>query len=367
MHPNPLYWRTTLAGIGRTAGPIDFMQHMAGVPVLGDACPAEVRVPLRAVLRRAFVGGNSEAPLADALADVSGWTSAAAPEPRAPRAQVVVPVRGAHDALGLCLACFDRHTSGEGRNDAGDVNVTLVSGADDGAAVRNALDTCGAFGGGGLCSCIARTVVCTPKARTFAENVNLGASQSRSEFVVLLNSDAFVGPGWLDALLAPFADPEVVAAGPMGTNVSGHQNALAEESTATVADLKLTSERVALATRFFAQRRGELSMTSPYPARRLVGFCVAVRRSAWDRVGGMDERFENAYCDDDLSVRLSLVGKCVVVPDLLVLHEGQASFRELGDAGAYARGLAENEVRFRAKWGWLRPDWDAWNDGRGWR
>jgi len=38
-------------------------------------------------------------------------------------------------------------------------------------------------------------------------------SRSRTELTVMVDSDAEPQPGWLDALLAPFSDPEVVAVG----------------------------------------------------------------------------------------------------------------------------------------------------------
>ena len=41
--------------------------------------------------------------------------------------------------------------------------------------------------------------------------------------VVFLNNDTIVHGGWLDELLAPFADPEVGAVGPRSNSVSGHQ------------------------------------------------------------------------------------------------------------------------------------------------
>lgn len=377
MNPNRWHWRRVLArfgGRGAAVPPhilhaIDGTSDAAGVPVL-DPCPPDVRDAFRALAWRAFAEGNPAAVLAETLLDVAGWetTRAEAPPEGRPRAQIIVPVRGAHEALRLCLACVDYHTKSEN-----DVTLTVVMPTDEANAVGGIIASCGP-GGVELCSCIARDVVATPIPQSFAANVNLGASGSESEFLVLLNSDAFVGPGWLDVLLAPFEDPDVVAVGPMGTNVSGHQShALVHpdrenrseyyRNPATVAQL---TEPFTSTTRVMFDGQKTEDQLTPYAARRLVGFCVAVRRSAWDRVGGLDERFEGAFDDDDLSLRLSLIGKCVVVPDLLVLHAGSASFAELPDAEAnYRRTLAENEVRFREKWAWILPSVNGWLDSKG--
>jgi hypothetical protein len=365
VNTNPLYWHETLRMLG-DAYHCSPGRPGVGVPVAGDACPPSVRVPLRAVLRQAFLAGHREAPLLDALADVEGWTTGRALSE--PEVQILIPVRGAHEALGLALRCLDAHTEGW-KTDA-----LLIASKDEIPALQAVVEkavppspTDDAAFEEEMHKRLGRGSFFFAEAdspQSFAANVNLGASRACSDFLVLLNSDAYVGPGWLEALLAPFEDPEVAAVGPMGTNVSGHQNIPGLPWDDPLIHRPTTPADVAEGAVDFAAR----SRPGPYPARRLVGFCVAVRRSAWDRVGGMDERFANAYCDDDLALRLSLVGKCVVVPDLLVLHEGQASFRELQDAAAaYDRALAENRDRFAKKWGWLLPDWNAWNDSRGWK
>jgi GT2 family glycosyltransferase len=354
-----------LGGLGVSDGDeydeshVQFFVPEVGVPVL-EPCPPEVRVPLRAVMRQSFLAGNRAAPLVDGLLDVAGWTTYAKPLGQSGdwSAQIVVPVRGAHEAFRLCLQCL-------AATDLLKAHVSVPCAQDEAEGVLAIAEERRGGPGGSR----RVTVDVTDAPQSFAANVNLAASRSRSEFLVLLNSDAFVGPDWLDALLAPFADPEIVAVGPMGTNVSGHQGvepiALAG---GVVPPFPTTPAEVAAFARRAAWMTPELS-TAPYAARRLVGFCLAVRRSAFDRVGGMDERYAvGNFEDDDLCLRLSLVGKCVVVPDLLVLHAGQASFRELPDAeNVYRRALFDNHRRYLAKWGWIAADVAAWFDERGLR
>lgn len=266
------------------------------------------------------------------------------PDEIAPRVQIVIPVRGAHEALRLCLSCVAAHTSEP-------VELTIPCAQPEALAVRIAAHE----------RALPADVVATGSPFTFAQNCNLGAARSESEFLVLLNSDAFVGPGWLDALLAPFADPDVVAVGPMGTNVSGHQGGIGRPG---LEGMNHSPEFVAVETRtwFNDAARGR----TPYPARRLVGFCLAVRRSAWDACKGFDEVFVNGHEDDDLSLRLNLIGKCVVVPDLLVIHHGSASFAELPDAESNYRRTLEGSGRvFAKKWGPHLRELSAQLDARG--
>jgi hypothetical protein len=325
--------------------------------VLGDPVPPAVRTPLRAYLRQAFLAGARDAPLVDALADVAGWSGEPWPTSvaGAGSVEVVIPVRGAHASLRLCLAALAASATRK-------ADATIACAQAEYEAVTDII--CEPRESAHNALAISR--VASPEPQSFAANVNLAASTGRSEFLVLLNSDAFVGPEFLEKILAPFADPEVVAVGPVGTNVSGHQQATISDAVGGRGPT--TRESIRGYHTAWAAERAALVPSPAYAARRLVGFCVAVRRSAWNRIGGMDERFANAYCDDDLSLRLSLVGKCVVVPNLLVLHEGQASFLELPNpANAYDRALQENRARFAEKWRWLWPDWNEALTREGWR
>lgn len=53
---------------------------------------------------------------------------------------------------------------------------------------------------------------------------NYGVARTTTDFVVMLDSDAGPQPGWLESLLKPFADPEVMAVG--GFTVLGHEDLL---------------------------------------------------------------------------------------------------------------------------------------------
>lgn len=160
------------------------------------------------------------------------------------------------------------------------------------------------------------SVLTNPENRGFAAANNQGADFTDSDVVVFLNSDTIVHEGWLDALCLPFADETVGAVGPLGTNVSGPQGILAPNWEAV-------------------------------QVGRLVGFCLAVRRSALDEVSGWDEEFTGGYEDDWLCHRLSARGwRLVITSQTIVEHVGHASF----DA---------NEVDWYARQESNRPLWEA--------
>ncbi len=76
---------------------------------------------------------------------------------------------------------------------------------------------------------------------TYYKLKNFGVSETKTDFVVMLDSDAGPKPGWLEGLLAPFADPEVMAVG--GFTVLGWNETLLSKTMALAWIMNLPSER----------------------------------------------------------------------------------------------------------------------------
>lgn len=332
----------------------------------GEELPHDIRMPMRALLKRMFKAGVREAPL------VEGWCEQPPITTRLHAAQeglttIVIPVRGAHEALRLCLQCVAAHTNHE----ITPFEVVIVCPRDEFVAVgelayrselawnfpARSIDEWGTQG--------VRILPCD-EPLGFPAACNAGARIARGDVLVFLNSDVFVGSDWLRKLTNPIYDPTSpsVAAGPMGTNVSGHQRLpiIYNEVTTTV-------EHVADVT----SRHSESARGRPvYHARRLVGFCLAVRRDAFERVGGWFDRWTcpvGMWDDDRLSLALTLAfgaKALAVVPDLLVLHKGHASFAELNSWELkFNEALAKNGAQFRDDFAWIMSDWAAWMDSEG--
>ena len=158
---------------------------------------------------------------------------------------------------------------------------------------------------------------------------------------MFLNSDTVVPSGWLDELLAPFEMGDVGAVGPRSDNVSGKQKAMA------VPDPQEDPRAfVEFAESWRTSHRGQTS-----EARRLIGFCLAVRTSSFRALGGFDERFEiGGFEDDDLCRRLHQSKlRLLIAHGSFVHHRGHASF-DANDID-WRVTQAENQVRFEAKWG----------------
>lgn len=169
--------------------------------------------------------------------------------------------------------------------------------------------------------------------RGFAGGCNDGAAIATREVLVFLNNDTLPVGNWLDNLLVPFNDPKVGATGPRSNFVSGEQ---------LVPEVSYSKDRTAGLKVFVREwEHDHEAMTSPL--RRLVGFCLAVRRTVFETIGHFDERFgTGGYEDDDLCARIHDAGhELLVAHASFVHHHGHATF----DANGLDWAAIENQNR----------------------
>ncbi len=151
----------------------------------------------------------------------------------------------------------------------------------------------------------------------FVHSVNRGAGQARGRFLLLLNNDTQVQPGWLDPLLAAFDDPSVGIAGSKLIYPSGH---LQEAGAVLRADG--TVEMVGLND---DPTRPEYNV--PREVDHCSGACLMVRRDLFLELGGFDAAYAPAYFEDcDLALRVRKRGlKVVYIPGSVVVHHLSAT------------------------------------------
>lgn len=152
----------------------------------------------------------------------------------------------------------------------------------------------------------------------FAGGNNRALARCDTEFVALLNADAFPEPDWLERLVAAAkAYPEVAAFG----------SRQLREGNADVLDG--IGDSYHLSGAVWRARHGVRQRAEDLVAREIFSPCAAAalfRRQALVDVGGFDEDFFCYVEDVDLGFRLRLAGhKAMYVPDAVVRHMGSAT------------------------------------------
>ena len=181
-----------------------------------------------------------------------------------------------------------------------------------------------------------------PHGYTLAANE--GLRESRSDYVVLLNSDTIVTPGWLGAMVAcGESNPQVGILGPL-SNAASHQSVplSKEDGGWAVNPLPswLTIDGMGVAVSDGGPRAAP---SIPF----INGFCYTIKRGVIERVGLLDEEsFAAGYCEEnDYSLRARAAGcELAVVKDAYVFH---AKSRSYGAAGRDELARANYEAFLR--------------------
>ncbi|HET6873188.1 MAG TPA: glycosyltransferase [Acidimicrobiales bacterium] len=163
-------------------------------------------------------------------------------------------------------------------------------------------------------------VVTNAENRGFAGGCNDAAAHARHDIIIFLNNDTVLAGHWIEPLVKALATDGVGAAGPRSNFVSGPQIV----ETATYSS---SSQMRRFARDWMQSHRGQTT-----PTERLVGFCLAVRSSAYEQIGGFDEAYgTGGFEDDDLCQRLLQAGwELLICHDSFVHHEGHKTFQANG-------------------------------------
>ncbi|HYH54455.1 MAG TPA: glycosyltransferase family 2 protein [Solirubrobacterales bacterium] len=193
--------------------------------------------------------------------------------------------------------------------------------------------------------------VALPRNTGFAAAVNLGVARVRADAVLVLNADAVLEPGCIEALLGQLrADPGLGGVQPRILQ-------LEEGREMDEASARVYSAGMALTRDGRALELGAGEAQSPFSesAREIFGVCGAaclLRRELFDGLGGYDERYFAFYEDVDLNVRARIAGwRFAYVPEAVAWHLGNASWQAgFSRPGAEnARLVARNRVATQVK------------------
>jgi GT2 family glycosyltransferase/SAM-dependent methyltransferase/glycosyltransferase involved in cell wall biosynthesis len=176
----------------------------------------------------------------------------------------------------------------------------------------------------------------------FIGAVNAGLNEARGRFVLLLNNDTVVLPGWLDALMRTIEVEENV--GVVGAKLVYPDGTLQEAGGIIWRDGSGLN-----------YGRGGNAEDPSYNFVRDVdycsGACLLVRKEIFDVLGGLDRRYSPAYYEDtDLAFAARKLGYRVVYqPEARVRH-AEGSSNGTDEATGVKRYQKVSREAFRQKW-----------------
>jgi GT2 family glycosyltransferase len=243
----------------------------------------------------------------------------------APRASVIVPVYNHFHHTRTCLQAL------AACGDAAPFEVIVV---DDGSSDETAER---------LASLPGLRYHRNPKNLGFIGACNAGASLARGEFLIFLNNDTAVQPGWLDALLATFVQHQDV--GLAGSKLVYPDGRLQEAGGIVFSDAS-----------GWNYGRFDDPADPRYNFVREVDYCsgaaIAIRKDLFDTFGGFDTHYAPAYYEDtDLAMKVRQAGLRVLYqPASVVVHfEGVTSGTDTAGSGT-KRFQVINQQKFLERW-----------------
>jgi N-acetylglucosaminyl-diphospho-decaprenol L-rhamnosyltransferase len=173
-------------------------------------------------------------------------------------------------------------------------------------------------------------LIISEKNAGYGAAANLAIANSSSKYVLLLNPDTVLQPGALQVLFDYLdSQPRAAIVGPQLVNPDGTpQVSCFEFPTPFHTLMKETRlsrfKRRSIANLLAGILDGSIQGVPPMPW--VLGAALAIRRSAFDAVGGFDQSFFMYYEEVDLCYRLHLAGwQTLYAPEAFVMHVGGAS------------------------------------------
>ena len=246
------------------------------------------------------------------------------PSPKKIKVSIVIPVYNQYRITISCLSAIKEHTT--------NIDYEIII-ADDCSTdfTKNITDKVSNI-----------TVIRNIENLGFLKNCNNAVSKTRGEYIVLLNNDTNVQPGWLASLLAVFEQEEKI--GLVGPKLLFEDGSLQEAGGIIWKD----------GTGWNYGRGGNPESPEFNYLKEvdyLSGACIVFKRNLWDMLNGFDECFCPAYYEDtDLAFQVRKEGyKVIYQPKSLVVHmEGISHGSDIG------AGIKKHQQIN------LRIFWDKW-------
>ena len=177
----------------------------------------------------------------------------------------------------------------------------------------------------------------------FGPACNAGAAKARGKYILFLNNDTQVAPGCIDALVAEAEKPHVGLVGPKILSMDG---SLQEAGC-------LLSREGSGALIGYGGDPGTPRYNYNRSVEHVSGAAIMIRRELFEALGGFDDIYAPAYCEDaDLSLKVRGKGLSVVyVADAVIAHHLSKTTNEASPVWDNKRKLiVRNRQKLVSRW-----------------
>ena len=241
-----------------------------------------------------------------------------------PRVSVIIPIYGKVDYTLRCLASIAKHPPVD------EIEVIIV----DDCSSDNSLDV--------LSEVTGIRLLRNKQNQGFVRSCNTGAKAAKGQYLCFLNNDTKVTEGWLDALLRTFIDFP-------GTGLAGSKLVYPDGRLQEAGGIIWQDGNACNFGRF------QDPLLPVYNYAREVDYCsgasIMVPKSLFEELGGFDEHYMPAYCEDsDLALKIRDKGYRVIYQPLstVIHYEGITSGTDITQ-GTKAYQVVNSKKQF-ARW-----------------
>lgn len=176
----------------------------------------------------------------------------------------------------------------------------------------------------------------------FGGGNNLGMKNisKDSKFIILLNNDTIITPGWIHRLIFYAKNKEIGLVGPVTNNIGNEAKININYNPNNIFDIFKKSKL------YTSSHFGKF-----FENDRIAAFCWIKRKEIYDKIGGFDELFFPVFFeDDDYCLRVKKAGyQIIIVEDVFIHHElGKTSGADTNITDN--KFFIENKRKFEEKW-----------------
>lgn len=183
------------------------------------------------------------------------------------------------------------------------------------------------------------TVLNVGRPLYYPRAVNLGVQRAKGEYVILIDADICVRPGWLDAFASAFEKY---------SDLGGCSAKMLDPFDGRIKEFGIGFTGYNFPHPFTGRLESDPLVSQD---REVQAFCSALsmyRRDVYIEIGGMDERLVDGYSDIDICLRLHKHGlRTYVIADAVGYHHGSST----PDSGMSAYLRADTKGYFMAHGG----------------